>query len=69
MNAITKLFKKGVPCEYIESGTFQGGEEDVSKSGIDYDEECVAVSKKLWDAAKAELKAMQKNPQPEGKGE
>jgi hypothetical protein len=36
---------KYVSVEYIESGTFQGGEENVSEAGIEYGEECVVISK------------------------
>ena len=36
---------KHVKAEYIESGTFQGGEEDTSKAGIEYGEECIVISK------------------------
>lgn len=37
---------KHVEVTYLESGTFQGGEEDVFKSGINYYEECVVLRKK-----------------------
>lgn len=32
-----------VEVDYIESGTFQGGEEDVSTAGIQYDETCYVL--------------------------
>lgn len=39
---------KHVKVEYIESGTFQGGEEDVSKAGIEYGEDCIVISKSTF---------------------
>ena len=39
---------KHVKVEYIESGTFQGGEEDTSKAGIKYGEDCIVISKKNY---------------------
>jgi hypothetical protein len=48
---------KKVPVEYIESGAFQGGEEDTSLAGIEYGEHCYVVKRedfKRWcDALKA----------------
>jgi hypothetical protein len=35
---------KSVEVEYIESGTFQGGEGDVYKAGIERDETCRVLS-------------------------
>src|ERR1700723_347718 len=37
--------KKTVEVEYIESGAFQGGEEEAFASGIDYREDCIVVIK------------------------
>lgn len=34
---------KHVEVEYIESGAFQGSEEDVGRAGIKYGEECLVV--------------------------
>lgn len=52
---------KHVEVEYIESGTFQGGEEDVSKANIDYGEDCIVIKKvdfeKLRDMSDAIAKA------------
>lgn len=36
---------KKMNAEYIESGAFQGGEEDVSKAGIEYGETVVIMKK------------------------
>lgn len=36
---------KHVQVEYIESGAFQGGEEDVFNADITYDEECIVLKK------------------------
>jgi len=36
---------KHMKAEYIESGAFQGAEEDVSKAGIEYGEEVVIMKK------------------------
>lgn len=36
---------KSVEVEYLESGTFVGGEEDTSNAGIERDETCYVVSK------------------------
>ncbi len=47
---------KHVKVEYIESGTFQGGEEDTSKAGINYGEECVVISKANFKLLKNGLK-------------
>ena len=49
---------KYVECEYIESGTFQGGEEDVSIARIKYGEDCVAMSKKQFDSLEYDREAM-----------
>lgn len=43
---------KSVEVEYIQSGCFQGGEEDTSKAGIKYGETCYVVSKKTLDYLK-----------------
>jgi hypothetical protein len=43
---------KSVEVEYIESGTFQGGEEDTSNAGIKYNETCYVVSKETLDYLK-----------------
>lgn len=43
---------KFVEVVYIESGTFQGGEEDTSTAGIKYNETCCVVSKKTLDYLK-----------------
>ncbi len=40
---------KIVEVEYIESGTFQGGEEDVCTAGIERDETCIVMSKKEYE--------------------
>lgn len=40
---------KHAEVEYIESGTFQGGEEDVFTAGIKYGEKCVVLTKKNFD--------------------
>jgi hypothetical protein len=37
--------KTRVEVEYIESGAFQGGEEDASRAGIEYGEMCYVVRK------------------------
>jgi hypothetical protein len=55
-----------VEVEYIESGAFQGGEEDVSNADIEYGEECLVVkkshySKLLANQIQHELK-IQSNP-------
>jgi hypothetical protein len=39
---------KTVEVTYLESGSFQGGEEDVYNAGIKLDEECVVMSKKTF---------------------
>lgn len=44
---------KTVEVEYIESGTFQGGEEDTSKAGIAHGEDCLVVSAKHARLVKA----------------
>jgi hypothetical protein len=44
--------KKSITAEYIESGTFQGGEEDVSKAGIEYGEEVVILKKAEYERLK-----------------
>lgn len=36
---------KPVEVQYIESGSFQGGEEDVFTSGIEYDKTCYVIRK------------------------
>lgn len=41
--------KKYITAEYIESGTFQAGEEDVSNAGIAYGEEVVVLKKSVYD--------------------
>lgn len=51
---------KTVEVEYIESGTFQGGEEDVFTAGIKYDESCIVVRKKDFARLDASFKAIQK---------
>lgn len=43
---------KTVEIEYIESGAFQGGEEDVSTAGIKYGEMCIVMSKKTFSGIK-----------------
>ncbi len=43
---------KSVEVEYIQSGCFQGGEQDVSKAKIEYGETCYVVSKKTLDYLK-----------------
>lgn len=48
-----KLPKQVVPVEYIESGTFVGGEEDAFNAGIAYaDTNCVAMTRKYFDTLK-----------------
>ena len=39
---------KKLTAEYIESGAFQGGEEDASRAGIGYGEQVVIMSKKTF---------------------
>lgn len=39
----------GVPVEYVESGTFLGGEEDCSIANVDSKTEYVVISKKDYD--------------------
>lgn len=39
---------KPVKVKYIESGAFQGVEEDVFMANIEYGEECVVLSRKKW---------------------
>jgi len=54
---------KTVEVEYIESGTFQGGEEDVSRAKIEYGETCFVVRKKdldEWKKAEASLRRIAK---------
>lgn len=41
---------KHVDVEYIESGTFVGGEEDTYEAGIKHGEACVVVTKEDFDA-------------------
>lgn len=41
---------KHVKVEYIESGSFQGGEEDTSIAGIKYGEMCVVIKTKDFKA-------------------
>jgi hypothetical protein len=40
---------KNMLVEYIESGTFVGGEEDAFDLGIESGEECVVIPKRTWD--------------------
>lgn len=51
---------KTVEVEYIESGTFQGGEEDVFTAGIKYDETCIVLKKKDFTAMKSEIVELKK---------
>ena len=39
---------KHLEAEYIESGTFQGAGEDVSKAGIKYGDDVVVLSKEAF---------------------
>jgi len=50
--AANQMKIKSVEVEYIESGTFQGGEEDVFKAKIEYGETCYVVSKSTLDYLK-----------------
>lgn len=43
---------KKMTAEYIESGAFQGGEEDVSKAGIEYGETVVIMKKSEFSRLK-----------------
>ncbi len=56
-----KASQKFVPCDYIESGCFQGGEEDVSTARIDYGEECFAISAKQVEIIRAALQDIYDN--------
>lgn len=38
-----------VDVDYIEKGTFQGGEEDTDNAEIGYNEECVVISKVVFN--------------------
>lgn len=49
-----RILGSAAEVQYIESGTFQGGEEDVFNAGIEYNEECLVVPAKI----KAELAAL-----------
>lgn len=42
--------------EYIESGSFQGSEEHVSRAGINYHEDCFVVKKSVFKRLKKALK-------------
>ncbi len=46
---------KVVAVEYVESGTFQGGEEDVFAAEIEYGETCAVMSQKSYDELRVEL--------------
>lgn len=51
---------KPIEVEYIESGTFQGGEEDVFTAGIKYGETCVVLTKKDFALLKASHQAIKR---------
>lgn len=42
----TPRFPKFCEAEYIESGAFQGGEEDTSKAAINYGDDVIVLHKK-----------------------
>lgn len=46
---------KHVKSKYIESGAFQGNEEDVSLARIEMGEECVVLKKSTFQAMKDEI--------------
>lgn len=48
---------KCVEVEYIESGTFQGGEEGTSSAGIKEGEDCVVISRKNFEEIRETLTA------------
>lgn len=50
-----KILCNAAEVQYLESGTFQGGEEDVFNAGIEHNEDCLVVPAKL----KAELAGME----------
>lgn len=52
---------KSVEVEYIDSGSFQGGEEDVFKADIGYDETCVVIKKRDFQNLKKALKLIQED--------
>lgn len=49
---------KKAHVKYIDSGAFQGDEEDVSLADIKRGEECVVVSKKTWKEIQESLKLL-----------
>lgn len=49
---------KTVQVQYIESGTFQGGEENVFNARIEYDEDCIVVKKGDFKRLVAALNAI-----------
>lgn len=58
---------KHVKVEYIESGSFQGGEGDVSIAKIEYGEKCIVLKESTFQAMKDEinlLTRMLKSAQP-----
>lgn len=50
-------FSPWAEVEYIESGTFQGGEEDVFLAGIKRGQECIAMSKEYFEALQDVVRA------------
>lgn len=48
-----------VPVEHIESGSFQGGEEDASNAEIQYGEDCFVVKKEVVEELKRLREAIQ----------
>jgi len=50
---------KSVEVEYIESGTFCGGEEDVFNAGVERGETCVVIKKGDFLNLKKALKLIQ----------
>jgi len=51
-----------IHAEYIESGTFQAGEEDVSNEGIGYGDEVVIMTISDYNSIMAMLSSQQVEP-------
>ncbi len=52
--------KKSITAEYIESGTFQGGEEEAFQAGIKYGETVVILKKDTFKALNQRIRVLEK---------
>lgn len=52
--------KKTIKVDYIESGTFQGGEEEASQAGIEYGETVIVMKQATYKAMSQRIKELEK---------